>query len=309
MWCGYSYLFLYIGFSMPWLINASQLDKFRKSQKNVIVLDASWHLPTEKRCAKEEFLHHHIIGARFFDLEEFNDRETQVPNMLIRDEKLISEKVGALGITNDHKIIFYDHSKLHTSCRALWMFKTFGHNPHQLYILDGGYPAWEKYGGKIEVGEPRSVHQKSYTVNFVAQNIRTLVQMKNNLHHPTEQVIDMRHPVRYAGGAEQRVGLRAGHIPGSFCFPFMTMFEADGSFKSIEKIRKQLTGIGVELNLPIVTTCGSGITSTILNFVLDLMNHSQHALYDGSWSEWGVDTLYPGEESLTERPIETSLDK
>src|SRR5579883_677850 len=113
---------------MPWLINASQLDKFRKSQKNVIILDASWHLSTEGRNPRQEFLNSHIIGARFLDLELFNDPHASLPNMLIRDEAVIREQVGALGITNDHKIIFYDNSPLHTSCRALWMFKCFGHN-------------------------------------------------------------------------------------------------------------------------------------------------------------------------------------
>ncbi|MBX3708282.1 MAG: sulfurtransferase [Gammaproteobacteria bacterium] len=294
---------------MPWLINAAQLDKFRKSQKNITILDASWHLPTENRSAKEEFLAHHIAGARFLDLNDFHDHDTSLPNMLIRNEKVVSERIGLQGITNDHKVIFYDNSKLHTSCRALWMFKIFGHHPNQLYILDGGYEAWEKYGGKIESGPVRNVGIKSYTVNFQAWLIRTLVQMKTNLHHPAEQVVDLRHPVRYAGGQEPKIGLRSGHIPGSFCFPFFTMFESDGRWKPIEKIRKQLTGIGVDLSSPIITTCGSGITSAILNFALDLMSHSQQALYDGSWTEWGSEELYVGEASLAERPVVVSLDK
>jgi thiosulfate/3-mercaptopyruvate sulfurtransferase len=188
------------------------------------------------------------------------------------------------------------------------MFKVFGHNPNQLYILDGGCDAWEKYGGKLEEGEPRSINAKPYAVNFEAHLIRTLVQMKTNLHHPAEQVVDMRHPVRYAGGPETRMGLRSGHIPGSFCFPYMTMFDEHGRWKPIDKIRKQLTGIGVNLDAPIVTMCGSGITAATLNFALDLMNQSQQSLYDGSWAEWGVEQLYPGEESLAERPVRTSLE-
>lgn len=293
---------------MPWLINSAQLDKFRKSQKNVTILDASWFLPTDNRNAKEEFIASHIAGARFLDLNDFNDRDTDLSNMLVRDEKTIREKVGALGITNDHKIIFYDNSSLHTSCRALWMFKAFGHNPNQLYILDGGRDAWEKYGGKLEAGEPRNVGAKSYEVTFEAHFIRTLVQMKTNLHHPAEQVVDMRHPIRYAGGPETRVGLRSGHIPNSFCFPYLTMFDEYGRWKPLDKIRKQLTGIGVNLEAPIITMCGSGITAATLNFVLDLMNQTQHSLYDGSWTEWGAEQLYAGEENISERPVITSLD-
>ncbi len=294
---------------MSWLINAAQLDKFRKSQKNVAILDASWYLPTGGRHPEQEFLTKHIIGARFFNLNEFHDSETSLSNMLLRDENSISKKIGALGITKEHKVIFYDNSDLHTSCRALWMFKAFGHNPNQLYILDGNFDAWEQYGGKIESGEARQIGPKPYSVNFVAHTIRTLMQMKTNLHHPTEQVIDMRHPIRYAGGPESRPGLRSGHMPGCFNFPYFTLFEADGHWKPIEKIRKHLTGIGVSLEFPIITMCGSGISAAILNFALDLMNHSQHSLYDGSWAEWGADQLYAGEGSLSERPVVTSLEK
>lgn len=293
---------------MPWLINATQVDKFRKSQKNVIILDASWHLPEKKRDAKAEFVDHHIIGARFFDLDDIRDKNTNLPNMLLRDEALISEKLSKLGITNDHKIIFYDNSDLHTSCRALWMMKVFGHHTNQLYILDGGYKAWEMYGGKIEQGEPKAATPKTYQVKFQANLVRTLIQMKANLQSKTEQVVDMRHPIRFAGGKEAREGMRAGHIPGSFSFPYMTMFELDGRFKPVEKIQRQLTGIGVSLTHPIIATCGSAVTATILDFVLDLMGNSKHTIYDGSWAEWGTDSLYAGEESLDERPVVSSLD-
>lgn len=293
---------------MPWLINAVQLDKFRKNQKNVIILDASWHLPAENRNAKEEFIERHIAGARWLDLDLFSDPASDLPHMLIRDEQYISEKVGALGITRDCKVIFYDNSPLHSSARALWMFKVFGHHANQLYLLDGGYAAWEQYGGKVDSGEARH-SMKPYQVDFQAHYIRTLVQMKTNLHHPSEQVIDMRHPVRYAGGPEQRPGLRSGHIPGSYCFPFITLFTAEGRWKPVEKIRKQLFELGIDFHYPIISTCGSGITAAILNFALDLMNHNQHSLYDGSWSEWGAERLFPGEESLLERPIERSIDK
>lgn len=292
---------------MPWLINAAQLDKFRKNQKNVVILDSSWHLEKEIN-AKEEYLKAHISSARFLDLNLFHDNNTSLPNMLLRDEATISKQIGALGITNEHKIFFYDNSILHTSFRAYWMFKVLGHDPNLLYILDGGFDAWKKYGGKIETGEiNNNINPKPYHINFQAQYLRSLLQMKSNLKSPHEQIIDLRHPVRFIGGLESREGLRSGHIPDSFSFPFFTMFSTDGRLKPIEKIRKQLTGIGVELDKPIVTTCGSGITSAILNFVLDLMNQNQHALYDGSWSEWGSSKLYPGEVSLEERPVTTCL--
>ena len=292
---------------MAWLINAAQVDRFRKNQKNVVILDASWVTPDDERDMRQIFNDKHIQSARFFDLNAFADHHSSLPNMLTRDIDLIAKKLGELGITNDHKVIFYENSKMHTSCRALWMMKVFGHNTNLLYILDGGLEAWEKFGGKVEATAPKEAAEKTYRVSYQGHLVRTLLQMKENLHHPHEQVIDMRNPVRYAGGAESRQGLRSGHIPDSFCFPFTTMFEADGKWKPIEKIRKQLTGIGVEVTSPIVSTCGSGTTAPILNFALDVMGFPETAMYDGSWTEWGAESLYEGEDSLSERPAQTSL--
>jgi thiosulfate/3-mercaptopyruvate sulfurtransferase len=227
--------------------------------------------------------------------------------MLSHDEKAIAETLGNLGIRNDYKIIFYDNSKLHSACRAVWMMKVFGHNPQLLYILDGGLEAWLQYNGKTETGEA-TASPKQYTANFQPDWVRTLSQMKANLHNPKEQVIDLRHAVRYAGGPEVRPGLRLGHIPGSVSFPFTSFFDSDNRFRPLEKIRQQLTGVGIDINSPIISTCGSAITAPILNFVLDLLDQSNHAVYNGAWTEWGCNKLYAHELSLDERPVQTSLD-
>jgi len=292
---------------MPWLIKPAQLEKFRKNQKSLIILDASWHLPQTGRNALEEFNNKHIIDAQFFDLSIFHNTNTSLPNMLIHDEKLISEKLGKLGIRDDYKIIFYDNSDLHSSCRALWMMRIFGHNPHQLYILDGGLTAWEKFRGKLASG-PVTPTAKSYSAKFQPNLLRSLQEMKKNLHTPTEQVIDLRHSLRFAGGPEPRADLRSGHIPGSFSYPYTAFFNKENFFLPLEKIRRNLSDMGIEIKSPIISTCGSGITAPILNFVLDLMDHPSHALYDGSWSEWGSNTLYPGESDISERPVVRSTD-
>jgi thiosulfate/3-mercaptopyruvate sulfurtransferase len=293
---------------MPWLINAAQLDKFRKSQKSLVIFDASWHMPDRKRDAEQEFSDKHIIGAQFFNINLFTQADPDAPhtNFLITDEKIISECLGELGIRNDYKIILYDNSNLHTACRALWMLKVFGHNPQLLYILDGGVEAWEKNGGKVENGMnvPSS---KSYQASMQTKYLRNLSDMKTNLADMNEQVLDVRHAVRFCGGPEVRPGLRRGHIPQSASFPYTTMFDTNGMWRPLEKIRQQLLGINTDLHTPIISTCGSGMTAPILNFALDIIGQTDNAVYDGSWSEWGAEKLYTGEESLDERPVETYL--
>lgn len=293
---------------MPWLINSEQLERFRKSQKSLIILDTTWYPADSPKNAKQAFLDKHIIGAQFFDINVFSDPNSHLPNMLLQDEALIGEKLSALGIRNDYKIIMYDNSDAHTSCRALWMFKMFGHNPHQLYILDGGLKAWEADLGKTESGEP-SFSAKQYTAKWQPQFLVDLPQMKKNLLDSQYQVVDVRHPVRFCGGPESRPGIRSGHIPGSFSFPYFTMFEADGKFKSLDKIRKKITDSAISFQHPIISTCGSGITAPIFSFVLDLFDHEPHAVYNGSWTEWGNENLYPGETSVDERPVDTCLEE
>ena len=119
---------------MTQLIDALQLDKLRKQPKNVVILDASWHMPTGERDARAEFEAAHVAGARFFDLSLFDDQATSLPHMLTHDTAHIASLLRELGMSPDDKIIFYDQSDLHSSCRAWWMFKMFGHDPEKLFI-------------------------------------------------------------------------------------------------------------------------------------------------------------------------------
>lgn len=293
---------------MPYLINPSQLDNFRKNQTALIILDASWHPKDMERDARQEFIDKHIIDANFFDMDAFNDPNQPFPHALIQDTAYINEKLGSFGIREDYKIIFYDNSHLHTACRAVWMMKVFGHNPNLLYLLDGGFKAWEKYGGKIESGNPVS-GAKSYPSHSPSSFIRSLSQMKENVHSQKEQVIDVRHAVSFSGGGESYPGLRLGHIPNSISFPFASFFDKEGLWNPLDKIRLQLSNVCINLNEPIIATCGANMTAPILDFTLDILNHEHHAVYAGAWIEWGAETLYPGEQSIDERPIETCLEE
>ncbi|HEX2548465.1 MAG TPA: rhodanese-like domain-containing protein, partial [Gammaproteobacteria bacterium] len=162
-------------------------------------------------------------------------------------------------------------------------------------------------GFKTESGN-KNVGAKVYRAEWKSSYLRTLADVKANLKNPTQQIIDLRHPVRYAGGKETRPELRSGHIPGSICLPYYILFEKDGTFLPQEKIRKKLNDLNIDPALPILITCGSAITAPILDFLLDIMNYDNHGVYDGAWAEYGSEKLYAGEDSLAERPIETCVD-
>jgi thiosulfate/3-mercaptopyruvate sulfurtransferase len=294
---------------MPWLITAAQLDKFRKNQKSLLILDATRHPSSEQRDAKQEFIDKHIPGALFLDIDAFSNQDptTAHNNLLLLEPAQLSEKLAQFGIKNDYKIILYDNSSMHTSCRALWMLKMVGHNPQLLYILDGGIKAWEQYGGKTEAGGVLCNSTKPYLVNLQLQHLRSLAEIKTNLQHPAEQIMDARHPVRFCGGQENNPGVRSGHIPGSYCLPYFSFFDANGLWKSVDKIRQLFFDIGAELKAPVISTCGSGITAPIINFALDIVGHEKHAMYNGSWNEWGSEKIYTHELSIEERPIGTCL--
>ena len=93
---------------------------------------------------------------------------------------------------------------------------------------------------------------------------------------------------RFAGTEpEPRAGLRGGHIPGSLNLPYDTLYRDDGTLKPPDALRAALQHAGVDLDRPVVTTCGSGVTASVLALALSLVGRRDVAVYDGSWSEWG----------------------
>jgi thiosulfate/3-mercaptopyruvate sulfurtransferase len=111
--------------------------------------------------------------------------------------------------------------------------------------------------------------------------------MRANLTQRREQVVDARSPGRFAGGQpEPRAGLRAGHIPGSSKVFYNALVRDDGTLRPAPELRRAFAGL--DIDAPIVTTCGSGVSAAVLNLALFELGRPDVALYDGSWSEWGA---------------------
>lgn len=253
------------------------------------VVDATWLMPGEGDAAAA-YEQAHIPGAVFMDLAELADSHSSLPNMLPSAEKFAS-RMQSLGLGDGSRIVIYDQSPYKTAARAWWMLRTFG--AHDVAILDGGLAKWRAESRPVENGKP-NVRHRHFTAWADSKGVRSLDQMKANVGSKAEQVLDARGADRFAGQIAERTGVQPGHIPGSKNLPYTQLFNADGTYKRGDDLRRAFEQAGIDLDKPVVTTCGSGITASVLLFGLHLLGKDA-ALYDGSWSEWGADASTPKE--------------
>lgn len=257
------------------------------------IIDATWFIPGGDRNAREEYLQGHIPGALFMDLDELVDSNNPVPGMLPPPEKFAS-RMQSLGIGDGSRIVIYDDSPFKTAARAWFMFHLFG--AHDVAILDGGFAKWQGEGRAVESGKPERRH-RHFTVWQDDRNIRSKDNILANIDSQAEQLVDARGAERFEGTTpEPREGMAAGHIPGSINLPYTKLFNEDGTWKRDDALKAAFDESGVDFDRPLVTTCGSGVTASALIFALKMLGKDDVALYDGSWSEWGMDPDTPKQQ-------------
>jgi len=249
------------------------------------VVDGTWHMPQLQRDARAEFLAAHVPGAVFFDIDAIADRSTSLPHMLPTAE-VFASAVGGLGIGTGDRVVVYDARGVVSAARVWWTFRAFGHD--SVAVLDGGLRKWRAEGRPVERGAPVAA-PRAFAARRRPELVRDLEAVRANLATRQAQVLDARSAGRFAGTeAEPRPGLRGGHIPGSRSLPYETLYRPDGTLKPVDELREAVTSAGVDLARPVVTTCGSGVTASVLALALYLLGRRDAAVYDGSWSEWGA---------------------
>lgn len=254
------------------------------------LLDASHHLPAAARDAAAEFAAEHIPGARFLGLASLFDAGSSVPYALPTPDQLAA-RLGLLGVHPEDAIVLYDDSAIRTSARAWFMLTAMGWD--NVAVLDGGLGKWRAEARPLSSG---AEHGETLAPAHLAapRRVRSKADMLANLDSGREQVIDARSADRvYGTGIDPVHGLPMGRIPGALNLPFTDVLNADGTYKSTEAIRSAFENAGLDLTRPIVGTCGSGVTASVLLFALHLIGEKDTALYDGSWSEWGADPATP----------------
>jgi thiosulfate/3-mercaptopyruvate sulfurtransferase len=264
------------------------------SDPDLRIVDTSYYLPMQNRSARAEYESNHIPGAVFFDIDEIADTSSRLPHMLPTPEKFAA-RVRKLGLGDGNRIVIYDSQGQFSAARAWWMFKVFGHK--DVAVLDGGLPKWLAEGNPVDDIPPQP-RERHFTARLDHGMVRDKDQMLANLKTKREQVLDARTPGRFHGREpEVWPGRRSGHIPGSLNLPYGDLLEpASKTLLPADELAARFRHAGVDLSKPVVASCGSGVTASVLALGLHLIGHRQVAVYDGSWAEWGL----PGDT-----PVET----
>ncbi len=249
------------------------------------IFDASWYMPDSDRDALAEYKAEHIPGARFFDIDDVSDARSELPHTAPPVEKFMS-RMRAMGVGDGHQVVVYDGSGLFSAARVWWLFKLMGQ--HNIAVLDGGLPKWRADRHKTTTTPP-TIRDRHMTVKLEPNRVRDVTQVARAAKLEDHSIIDARAPARFKGDVEEpREGLRSGHIPNSKNVFYQDLLNEDGTMKPPTVLRTIFKDAGVDLQKPAITTCGSGVTAAILSLALERIGKTDHALYDGSWSEWGM---------------------
>lgn len=268
--------------SSRWLVSTEWLAQHLRDP-TVVPVYSSYYLPAQKIDGHAEYRSGHIPGAVLFDVEAISDHSTDLPHMLPGPAQF-GAAVGALGIGDGDTVVVYDSLGLFSAARVWWTFRIFG--AKSVYILDGGLPKWKSEGRPLESGEVKRAPKK-FDAEMDVAAVALLDDVRMALAGEDVQIVDARSAERFAGRApEPRPGLRSGHMPRSFNVPYERLIE-NGRLVSRDRIAAAFASAGVDLDKPIITSCGSGVTAAILTLALQSLGKEPKGLYDGSWAEWG----------------------
>jgi thiosulfate/3-mercaptopyruvate sulfurtransferase len=266
----------------PFVVSADWLEE-RLSSPGLSIVDASWYLPAQNRDARAEYETAHIPGAVFFDHDAVVDPDSDLPHAL-PDPLTFERFASSMGIAREDTIVVYDGPGFLAAPRAWWMFRVMG--AEKVYVLDGGFDRWRAEGRPV-TNQPTRIAPTAFVPRFDKSRVASLADMRRIVETGEAQIADARSAGRFAGTEpEPRAGLRSGHMPGAVSVPSASLAE-NGSLLPLDRLKARLEEAGLDLDKPVVTSCGSGVTAAVITLALESLGHRDNRLYAGSWSEWG----------------------
>jgi len=266
----------------PFVVSADWLQE-RLRAPGISIVDGSWYLPAQGRDGKREYQAAHIPGAVFFDHDLIVNPRSDLPHALPSPSDF-ERHVSAMGISQTDTIVVYDGPGFFSAPRTWWLFRIMGAT--EVYVLDGGFDSWRAEGRPV-TDEPTKIAPCVFKTDFDPSRVASLEDMRRYTETGESQMADARPPGRFAGvDPEPRPGVRPGHIPGA-CNVHWATLSRDGRLLPLDELRKVLEEAGLDLDRPVATSCGSGITAAVISLALESLGHRDHKLYDGSWTEWG----------------------
>ncbi|KAJ7630706.1 Rhodanese-like domain-containing protein [Roridomyces roridus] len=294
------------------LLSPNKLRSLLGSTNRVVLLDATWFMPNSPRLARAEFQGKRLPNAQFLDLDQVASSHPLGLKHMMPNGETFARACEKFGIGPSTHVVIYDAHGVFSSPRALFMFQSFGHRNSA--ILDGGLPRWEAEGLPLETGEfhESEVQETKYPIpSLDADVIKSYEQMVSNstlvpLQTPgAELVLDARSRGRYLGmDPEPRPGLSSGHIPNSFSLPFNLFLQNTTAANGVtyttmlpkEQIRAAvIEAVGIEransvfaAQMPVIASCGSGMTAAVLWLGLQLLEVKRTSIYDESWTGYSM---------------------
>jgi thiosulfate/3-mercaptopyruvate sulfurtransferase len=262
----------------------------------VIPICAAWFMPNDPKRRKgiDSFMDRRMPKARFFDIDAIKDTESPYPHMLPTTDTF-AEAMSNMGIRKDDELVVYDTEELGlmSAPRVAWTLRVYGHP--RVHVLDN-FKLWVKEGYEIETGPPEVPNITKYpTPSYNTDMVVKFAEMKTiGYDYGKEgsdeiQILDARGKGRWEGVEEEpRKGLKSGHMPGSTSLPFQELLDPETkTLLPKEKLREVFESKGVDPTKPIITTCGSGVSASLVEAALkkaDFGRAEDRRVYDGSWT-------------------------